>query len=184
MEFTSIHKSLNISGFEVEAKEDSINYISPSLEKGVLAESFGYNSSVSGRVLGSEVKAGLQKIISYTSKSAASYKKEMDAALKKCKGTPSKSPGRYMTKGLDAFIPDMPKCFGYNEIEAHMQELRTNGKSASYDECPQHAYNEAAKEYIDACVEKIYATAMLQGINDSQYYYLSTSQATQVGIGS
>jgi len=184
MEFTTIHKSLNISGFETEPKEDSIHYISPSLEKGVLAESFGYNSSVSGRVLGSEIKTGLQKIITYSTKAATDYKKEMSTALKDCKGTPTKSPGRYVTKGLDTFIPDMPKCFGYDEIEAYQQDARSKGADTSYNACPMYRYNEASKEYIEACVEKIYASAMLQGINDSQYYYLTTSQAAQVGIGS
>ena len=184
MEFTSIHKGLNLSGFETEAKDDQINYISPSLEKSVLADTFGYNGSMSTRVLGADIKAGLEKIIAHATKQEAEYKADMKKYLKESKGTPDQHPGRYITKGLDAFIPDLPKCFGYKTVEASIQEMQKKDPSHGYGDCPMNKYNEAAKAYINSCVEKIYAKAMMNGINEAQFYYLNVRQATQVGIGS
>lgn len=184
MEFTTIHKSLNLSGFKAEPVEDQLNYTSPSLEKSVLADAFGYNSSMSNRVLGSEIKAGLEKIVAFSSKKEKEYKSEMAKYLKEAKATPTKSPGRYVTKGLDAFIPDVPKCFDYKQIEECIQMERKKNPEYSYSECPMGKYNDVAREYIACCVEGIYAKAMMSGISESQFYYLNVRQATQVGIGS
>ena len=184
MEFTSIHKSLNLSGFATEPSEGRVNYTSLTLEKSVLADTFGYNSSMSTRVLGSEIKAGLEKIIKHTTAEEAKYLAEMNKYQKEANAKPTKSPGRYATKGLDAFLPSVPKCFDYKQIEGHISGARAKNPEYSYDDCAMAKYNDAAREYLNCCVERIYAKAMMTGINDSQSYYLSVRQATQVGIGS
>lgn len=184
MEFTSIHKPLNLSGFTEEGSDSNINYLSPSLEKSVLADAFGYHSSMSTSILGSEIKKGLAKVIDFAEKRAKEFQGEMKKALTASKMTPTQPFSQYQTKGLDAFIPDLPKGFSYKEVDAAIIEERSKNSNYSYDSCPLAMYNEAARNYISSCVEKIYANAMLKTIVDSQSYYLTVNQATQVGIGS
>lgn len=184
MEFDSIHKALNTSGFDTEPQEDIVKYVSPTLSKGHLMEVFGHNHTLSAHALGSEIKQGLEKVLVYVEKEKSDYYKEMQKAMKEAGSKPEARISPYITQGLDAFIENMPKCFSYKKISDHIQAKRKDDAKYSEMECPMYRYNEAAKEYVKCCVEKIYANAMAKGLEESRTYYLSVRQATSVGIGS
>lgn len=184
MEFSSIHKPLNLSGFAPESVKNQLEYISPSLEKSILADTFGNSGSISSRIIGTEIKSGLEKVIKFSSTESARLKADMEKCLKNIETKPSTLAGRYITRGLDAFIPEVPKLFSYQEIEILVASERSSISNYSSDNCLMVKYNDMARAYINSSVEIIYAKAMMSGIEDSQYYYLNIQQATQVGLGS
>jgi len=178
MEFTSIAKGLNTTGFGEEVKsEDQGLVYSSVLEKGILTDAFMHNTNMRFSRKGSDVKASLAKIIPMLDKEIIKEAKELEKCLSKCDAKPSGMMNDYHTKGLNLQIKSIPKVFTYNQIEECVKDTKVN-----YEDCPYRKYNRKAHQYIQCCVEKIIASTLMSGLDDDRNLYLTVKESAGLGL--
>lgn len=175
------HGTISISKGVLEQVQEIMHTDSnDNLEKGAFADTFSYIEKYSFPVtkLGKDMKVSLEATLKYLNSEKDKCNKSIASLLAKCSVKPKSKMSQYLSRGLDAKMPNIPMMFTYKEIDVSVAENKESGMI--YSTCPMQMYNDEVRRLASLSVDAIYAETMLEGINEDRQYTLSIKQAAQL----
>lgn len=179
----------NIDSTILKHFHQSKSIVNSNISKGMVSDAFGYSNAIKITKTGKEMKAGFETLMKACQSEKDAIAKKMNDCLSKCSIVPTQEPSSYLFGPYKSKFVSIPKMFSWKEMSALRKSNQKEyvesvvSKSETTDQyacCDQ--YNDCCRDYIRKSKELFLIDTIINGLEDSKKYELTTQQAGLLGF--